>query len=265
MAAPPVPFLLCADDYALDAEVDAGILALLGARRLSGASALVDSPRWPEAAAALRVSGSTAFVGLHLDFTQPFGTRRHWSLPLLVTQAYWRQLPADLVAERIAAQLERFRAYYGRLPDYIDGHQHVHQLPQIREALLAEIDRHWPPGVRPWVRLSLPTRWRGYKAALIGALGAHELRAGLLAAGLRFNPDFAGVYSLSPRAHYGGLMRGWLADLAPGGVVMCHPARRDGAADAPLAEARRREFDYLMSPAFPADCAETDRELVRPT
>lgn len=265
MAAGLVPFLLCADDYALDADVDAGILALLAARRLSGFAALVESPRWPAAAAALRGAGTTAFLGLHLDFTHPFGVRGHWPLPLLVTQAYWRVLPREIVAQRIDVQLARFREHAGRLPDYVDGHHHVHQLPQIREALLAAIARHWPAGQRPWVRVSLPLRWRGWKAAVIGALGGHALRDAAQAAGLRCNPDFAGVYGLVPRGDPGRRMRAWLKGLAPGGVIMCHPGRRPGARGGPLAEARARELDYLLGPAFPADCAATGRALVCPT
>ena len=42
---------------------------------------------------------------------------------------------AALVNE-IAAQLRMFVHTFGRAPDFIDGHQHVHLFPQIRDAVL---------------------------------------------------------------------------------------------------------------------------------
>jgi chitin disaccharide deacetylase len=39
----------------------------------------------------------------------------------------------------ISSQLQAFITAFGRLPDFIDGHQHVHLFPQIREALLSVV------------------------------------------------------------------------------------------------------------------------------
>lgn len=52
------------------------------------------------------------------------------------------------------AQLERFIQLMGRWPDFIDGHQHVHQFPLIRKAMMAVYEqRLQSPAV--WVRSSL--------------------------------------------------------------------------------------------------------------
>jgi predicted glycoside hydrolase/deacetylase ChbG (UPF0249 family) len=55
--------ILNADDYAMDAAVDDAILALAERRVVTAASAMVLSPRWREAAAAL--SSRPVDIGLH--------------------------------------------------------------------------------------------------------------------------------------------------------------------------------------------------------
>lgn len=278
------PFTLCADDYALSAEVDAGILQLLRQQRLGAVSCLVTAPRWPESAPALAAFAGRVDLGLHLDFTEGFAGRPGWSLPVFILLAWLRCLPVATLEREIARQLAGFEQATGRLPDYIDGHQHVHQLPQVGEALLRQVGEHWR-GRKPWLRLSRPRRWRGAKAALIGALGAERLRWQLREAGILCNPDFAGVYSLSPTADYRRLMQAWLAGLAPGGLIMCHPAMvaLDGPASCPpagarvgaraarrlppqatgLALARLRELEYLCGSEFALDCRMAGRLPVR--
>ncbi len=51
--------------------------------------------------------------------------------------AHWLR-PEDLEVE-IARQFSAFQSAFGRAPDYVDGHQHIHVFPQIREALLRVI------------------------------------------------------------------------------------------------------------------------------
>ena len=47
------------------------------------------------------------------------------------------------------AQIAAFAAAFGRPPDFIDGHQHVHLLPPVAEALLAVMREAAPDA---WVR-----------------------------------------------------------------------------------------------------------------
>lgn len=281
-----LPFTLCADDYAESPEIDAGILQLLRQQRLGAVSCLVTSPRWPAAAAGLAAFAGRVDIGLHLNLTQAFTGPglRAWPLPLLLLLAGLRCLPEAGIEREIERQVGLFQAALGRLPDYVDGHQHVQQLPQVRSALLRQVAAHWRGGSRPWIRVSRPRRWRGAKAALIGGLGGLGLQRQLLAAGLLCNPDFAGVYSLSPEADYRRLMQAWLAGLAPGGLIMCHPAQstsherlraaagwpplpRSRAAalgrDGRLARARQQELAYLCSFDFEADCLAAGRLPVR--
>ena len=64
--------VLCADDYALNAPVSQGIVALAVLGRLSATSVMSLSPRWAEDVMALRDVRERMDVGLHLDWTSSF-------------------------------------------------------------------------------------------------------------------------------------------------------------------------------------------------
>ena len=132
----------------------------------------------------------------------------------------------DELRREIAAQLDAFESTLGQTPDYLDGHQHVHQFPRVRDALMEEMSLRYP-GRQPWLR-STKRGTAGFKPALIQALGQHGLarRAALL--GFRQNRRLLGVYDFDPRADYRRLMRGWLAAL-PDGALLFTTTDADGA------------------------------------
>jgi predicted glycoside hydrolase/deacetylase ChbG (UPF0249 family) len=252
--------ILNADDYAMDGAVDAAILDLAGRGVVTAASAMVLSPSWPEAGR--RLLDAPLSRGLHLDFTSPFvaASPLPAALPWLMAAAFAGRLDGPALRRGIDRQLDLFESVAGRPPDFIDGHQHVHQLPLIREALISALGaRYGAAARRIGLRICLPRRWRGLKAWIIGAAGARALARLAAAAGHPANTDFAGVYGFSPSADLARLWRGWLTGLAgvhP--VVMCHVAHEDAssAAPDPIRRARVVEYRWLGSGAFTDLCAE---------
>ena len=67
--------------------------------------------------------------------------------------------PQRLLAAEIATQLKAFVTQFGQPPDFIDGHQHVHLFPQVREALLDVVKERRAAG------LGAPMRPRADAAA----------------------------------------------------------------------------------------------------
>ena len=247
---------LCADDFGSGPAVDAAILALARAGRLGGVSCQVDAPGFAADAAALAALSDAVDLGLHLDLAPGRGGL----LPLLV-RTHARALSRRAVGARIARQLDRFEAAFGRAPDFVDGHQHVHALPVVRDALLDALAARYPaPG--PLVRNTVAARGRGAKTAALALLGGTGLRRALRARGVPHNPDFAGVYSFG-RGSYRTLFRGWLADAADGTLLMCHPGLAPGDPGDPIAAARAAEYAYLSSAELPADCAAAGAACVR--
>ena len=246
--------VLCADDFGQGAGVDAGILRLAAARRLTAVSCLACGSRWEADAPALLARADSLDLGLHLDLTDGGAGAPPVGLGRLVARSYARQLDPRGVERIVGAQLDAFERVARRPPDFVDGHRHVHQLPVVREALLRALRARYGPAM-PFVRCTVPRRWRGAKALVIAALGGLALRRALRREGVPHNRDFAGIYDFDPRADYPGLMRGWLAGVEDGGLLLCHPGLPGSESDDPIAEARATELRHLESPAFAEDCA----------
>lgn len=257
MSAPARRVVLCADDYGMEPAVNEGILRLAAAGRVTALTCMVEMPAWPEGARALPGIAGRADAGLHLDL----GTRSAGELLALAARGAIGLVDRARVSDRIAAQLDRFEAAAGAPPAFVDGHHHVHQLRPVRDALLDVLRRRYGDRM-PYVRNVVPLRPRGTKAAIVAGLGARPLRDRLRAEGIPHNTDFAGVYDLSARSDFPGLVRGWLADVADGALVMCHPGL---PGPDPAAAARGAELRHLESERFADDCAAAGVRLVRPT
>jgi predicted glycoside hydrolase/deacetylase ChbG (UPF0249 family) len=242
-------FALCADDFGSGPAVNAAILRLAAEGRITAVSCQVELPAFRAGLPALRAQEGAVDVGLHLDLAPG----RAGLLPLLL-RTHARAIRRSDVAAQIARQLDAFEDALGRAPDFVDGHQHVHQLPVVRNALLEVLaDRYGVPG--PVVRNTVALRPQGAKARLIAALGGAALRRELQARGVPHNPDFAGFYGLDPAAPYPALFRSWLEAAADGALFFCHPGLAPGDPGDPIAPARAAELEYLSSPAFDQDCA----------
>lgn len=242
--------IISADDYGMSDAIDAGILDLIARDRVSATACMVNSPRWPQAAQPLRIVPATKVaIGLHLDLTE-FG---EGALPLkqLITASLLRRLDGADLRTRIDAQFARFEEAIGRAPDYVDGHQHVHQLPQVRTALLDVLAAR---SLKPWLRISAPP-WRpwhgdGLKRAVIRFLGARALASAARKRGLATTDRLLGVYAFdADDARYLNLLGRWLHQLSTRSALMCHPAERVDAADA-LGHARHTEYCVLAGAAF---------------
>ncbi len=242
-------FVLCADDFGMSPAADASILHLAGMGRVTAVSCLVHGPAWRADAAALVRPPGGAEVGLHLTF----GDEHPAAIVFRAARGVVGLSGVRILESRIEAQLDAFATALGRPPAYVDDHLHVHQVPGVREALLRVLRRRHGEAM-PWVRNTVPLRPRGAKAAIVAALGGHGLLAALRRGGVRHNTDFAGVYDFSPRADYRALLRTWLADVADGGLVLCHPVAPDRDAGTPDAVARQAEARHLASDAFADDC-----------
>lgn len=258
---------LVADDYGLAPGVSLAIRQLLAEGRLSGTSCLTVGAFWPEAAGLLRdLPAGPTEIGLHLCLTGPFaplsqqlridaGWSRFPSLAALLRLSFTRRLPSGAVSAEIEAQHAAFVDAFGREPDFIDGHQHVHLLPGVAETLALTLRS---AGLRPrWIRRcgDRPRRIlrRPFTAKAL-FLQALSLRSdGVLAdVAERRNDSFCGIYDFIDRG-YGVLFERWLETAPDRAVIMCHPGLVDArlAALDPVTTVRAMEFRYFAGPEFP--------------
>ena len=263
---PRTPFVLCADDYGLNPEVNDAILDLASKRRLTATSVMSLSPYWPEWAAPLKEAESVIDVGLHLDLTSAFAMDEGigHSLSAWMLRSSARLLQYGLLERVIERQLDLFEEHFGAAPDHVDGHQHVHQFPVIREALMRVLLHRYATGPRPWLRISravVPAA--DFKSQVITAMGATALEGLAVSHGFAHSSHLIGIYDFKGNAfHYGTQLHHWLKDLPRGSVLMCHPAKRIHA-QSPTPMASVWEYEVLSSEGFPQLLDETMTEIAR--
>ena len=262
--------VLCADDYGLSPGIGLAIRDLLILGRLSATSCMTAGPFWASEAEHLKPFIDKADLGLHLTLTDqspagpcpklaPHG--RLPALPKLVTAALFRQLPLAEIEVETHRQIDRFEAAMGRPPDHIDGHQHVHGLPGIRDIVARTAKTRLGP--RGYVRITdAPLRFlaqapSGLRAAIVAILG-HGLTGMLDQAGIRHNRAFSGVRGFQEKVPYLDLIRSALALKAPELLVMCHPGVKDEFLDKldSVVDQRVEEYQTLKSDAFAAVLAQ---------
>lgn len=256
---------VCADDFGLDQATSRTIAALAAAGRLQAVSCLTNLATWHDCAPMLAGLPPEVARGLHFNLTEgaPLSQalRDIWPAPpplaRLLAAAALGRLPSGAIAIELDAQWRAFVQATGRPPDFVDGHQHVHALRGVREALLRRAAAAGVP-----VRSTGHVVGPGYafKRRVIEACGGRALAHALAAQGLAHNAALVGVYDFGPR-EYRALMRGWLAALRterPHGVTLlfCHPgAAGEASAHDAIAAARCAEAAYLGSPQFVDDLA----------
>jgi predicted glycoside hydrolase/deacetylase ChbG (UPF0249 family) len=271
---------ICADDYGISPAVNRAIRDLIARRRINATSVMVVAPSFHRAEATALLDGAMpgAAVGLHLTLTAPFQPLSHGFAPLrrgaflslaaMLHRAHLRLLKPELLTIELLRQFEAFNAAFGRAPDFIDGHQHVQLLPQIREALLRVTKDAAPNAwVRQCGRIFLPPRKRfaDRKALLLDAL-SRRLRRLARDLGVRTNPAFAGAYTFRTRADYSRLFQNFLDGMPDGGVIMCHPGTVDAELQRldPLTDLREREYAFFSEDSFPRLLAAHGVALLRP-
>jgi predicted glycoside hydrolase/deacetylase ChbG (UPF0249 family) len=267
-AAQPRRIWLCADDYGLSPGVNRGIRDLIERGRLNATSVMVVGPALDRgeinALEAAAKGSDRCAVGLHVTLSAPFRPLTMHFRPLdgdmflpfpkLLRAGAMRRLDREMIRAEVMVQLSTFADSFGRLPDFVDGHQHVQLYPQVRDAFVEAVAETAP---KAWVRQGgrdrpLAHRLASPKGLMLDVL-SRQFRRRARAADLAFNPGFAGAYDFSPSADFGALMQGFIEGLPEGGLIMCHPGFVDDILRSldPVTDVRESEHAFLASDAFP--------------
>lgn len=268
--------IVCADDYGLSPGVSAGIRELIAAGRVTATSCMTLFPEWAEEAQRLKPLDGKADFGVHLTFTDhaPLGAMpdlapqgRLPALGPLMKRALFGRLDAAEVAAEVERQIAAFETAMGRAPDFLDGHQHIHQLPVIRDAVLAALRRR--PGT--YVRLCgepvAAVLRRGIavpKTLLIGGLG-RALAGAVRREGLPANDGFRGVYGFTPDMPFQDRLSRFIRPARDGALLMVHPGHPDAVLRSRdgVTNAREDEYAALSGSVFAALLADAGVRLGR--
>jgi predicted glycoside hydrolase/deacetylase ChbG (UPF0249 family) len=281
--------ILCADDYGISPGVSSGIRQLLARGRLSATSCMVVFPGVEEDMRELSAYRESVDIGLHFVLTDhtpvssPSGASglldandRLLPFRRLAGNAYRGRLDQRAIERELTSQLDRFVQWLGFPPDFIDGHQHVQQLPVVRNALI-EVVRADPRLARAYVRVGtlppLPPRalasspsWSTLLGSCAIALPSRGARRAFGAAGIRTNGCLLGYYPAQRDLVFEAVFA-WYASLRPSArdVFSCHPGMMDPILEArdSLTSAREDVLGFLASTAFEEQLATSGLVLNR--
>ena len=247
------PPLLHADDLGLAEGVDSAIIDLARSGQLRGASLLVNGPSAADAMKAWRGLADPPPLTLHLGLTEGHRLPNCPDLPtgfgglLLASLLPWqRQRIAPQLRAVLLQQISRYRELTGLQHIRLDGHQHIHLVPLVLDAVL-ELAR---TESITWVRttreplpegLSLRLWWRSLLTGgllkwlvlqLLCGLAIPRLRRAELATNRRFaGVLFSGsMFGIAFRRCWETAYRSSSLDHASQAVVLIHPAQRHSAA-----------------------------------
>ncbi|MBB1092656.1 ChbG/HpnK family deacetylase [Rhodopseudomonas palustris] len=265
--AAPRRIWLCADDYGISPGVNRAIRDLIERRRINATSVMMVGTAIgrDDVRALLDATADNpgCAIGLHATLTAPFSPlTMHYHplhggmfLPLgrKLRGALLRRHDRHVIAMELTAQLEAFAERFGRMPDYVDGHQHVQLFPQVRDAFVSVVKAVAP---NAWVRQCgraqpLAQRLGAPKPLLLDVL-SRQFRIRATRAGIAFNPGFAGAYDFLRESDFEKLLISFFDGLPDGGLVMCHPGFVDEILTSldPFTDQREREHAFLAGDRF---------------
>jgi predicted glycoside hydrolase/deacetylase ChbG (UPF0249 family) len=252
--------VLCADDFGIAPGVDDAILELVAMDRLSAVSCLVDFEQFRHDGPRLARYRDCTDIGLHIALT---GARPLWQV---MAEGYLGRLSRDAMHAEIGRQIAIFREVMGFDPGYLDGHQHVHNLKGVREAVA-----EWAQAIGACVRvtdgplsLEMLRRPAPLTAAFLAWMGRGLARA-CAQRRVPTNRQFRGVRSFREQGSYRKIFLRAATDVRDATIIMCHPGWPDDvlAERDPVVQPRMMEMRYLRSPEFLSDLAELGLTLTR--
>jgi predicted glycoside hydrolase/deacetylase ChbG (UPF0249 family) len=192
------------------------------------------------------------------------------SLGQALQMAFLKQWDVEVLKEECLAQIKAFEQEMGFLPEFIDGHQHIHQFPRIREALVAAYKVAYSKSdQRAYVRFVQqikPISVKSLPKLLIIYSSSKAFKKLLDTNHIPHNHAFSGIYPFSESLSYPNWFPKFLTEIQGEGLIMCHPGLdmgEDRDRSDPIAKARTYEYAYLASDQFNIDCKQQSAVLTR--
>lgn len=253
--------ILCADDYGQNIAISKGILELVQKKRISAVSCLVNYEDFGFYASQIKPFIDKIDIGLHFDLGND--ARK---LVSLIIKSKLHLLKRTEIEIEFNHQLNRFINLIGKQPDFIDGHQHIHQLSVICDAIFNVCEKRLDE--RPYIRYvnfkklkNLPTA--KLKALMIKAVTDLRFKPKLMELNIPYNKTFSGIYDFKNSDKYGLLFPKFLEQIRNNGIIMCHPGLLSNDPHDLIAKTRFDELQYFASEKFINDCRDAKVELTR--
>lgn len=237
--------ILCADDYGISPGVNAAILDLAQQQKLSAVSCMTLSRHMTRQDADwLKKLHPHLAIGLHVTLTYlppltqafPAMTEKE-----LFKKSWLRRLDRNVIENEIIRQFEQFIALFGFAPDFIDGHQHIHALPVIRDIILQCRARFAP---QSWMRdicnpFGAEKLHKTEKKRLIVSVLGWFFQQQLRHKKILHNNGIYGFYDYTRKHDFAALFTQWVHTAPDHALIYVHPGFPDAALE---------EFDTVLTP-----------------
>jgi len=253
--------ILCADDYGLNPDISNAIIDLANQGRLSATSCITNSPLWQSTAPLLQTIKDKIQIGLHFNLTEGDGCLG--SIHKLLILSHLRLLSNKKISAAFKTQYQAFVDEMGCAPDYIDGHQHIHHLPIIREVLLTQYREGYIDANCYFRSVAHDSRTSSLKDYIIQHSGVKQFKNQLQNNQIAHNPTFSGIYDFTSDTQYNKIFPQFLDEIGDKGLIMCHPGNNQNSPDDPIAKNRYQEYCYFNSDQFISDCTAANITLAR--
>lgn len=267
--------IICADDFGLSSAVNKAILRLVDIKRLSAVSCIVTADSAVSEFGELRAISVGIDLGLHLTLTDALplssppinsglvdGQGRFLSFKKILMSAYAGRLNSDALVAEIKLQIDAFARHFGRHPDFIDGHQHIQQMPIIRDFLLKTVLSEYRNS-KVYIRSSgLPWRWYSQNLLRFRPLysipnlsiqiAGLRLKSLLNKMGISTNRYLLGFHPVKPKFNFKDIFQAYLRmNPERSDIFFCHPGFVSDATRLrdQLVEFRLDVFNFLQSSA----------------
>lgn len=243
---------LCADDYGQNIAVSRGILELVQRGIISAVSCLVNREDFNFYAERIKPFLPKIDIGLHFNLTD------NYKLILLLVKSKLHLLKRVEMEVEFNQQLNRFIQIMGREPDFIDGHQHVHQLPVICDAIFNVCNKRLG-GKIPYIRYVNYEKFSRLPAARLKSLAIKlitdlRFKSKLKNLKIPYNRSFSGIYDFKNSYKYNKIFPQFLSVIQNNGIIMCHAGMLSNDPEDFIAKNRYDEWQYFTSEQFLIDC-----------
>jgi len=249
---------ICADDFGITSNVNLAILNLVKIKSLTEVSCITLTKNFEFDAIKLKEYKNDISVGLHLtltDFKPLSGNKflikknKMFSAKDLFSKCVFNKIPDIYFLEEINLQIEKFKNILGFYPDFIDGHQHIHQFPVIRRCLI-KILKEKKLHDKIWIRnsseniSSILVRKVSILKCLILSMFGNSFKKKLIKENIKTNDGFSGIYDFSEKKDYTTLFKKFIIKNSNNHLIMVHPGFSDQILSDLDSVTKTRDLEY---------------------
>ena len=200
--------ILCADDYGMSEKVNSGILELARQKRISAISCMVNMPDFDPKPLKKQEIRNQASIGLHFNLTD--GSEAV-SLNQIICRTFLNKKNKKYYENKLLNQISLFQEKMGFLPEFIDGHQHIHSFNKINSALINVIEQKYSKNPKNlWIRSITVSPLEKYARIKSSILYALSYLSNKKIQNVTTNSSFFGLNSLEKTTTQKEMFKYWM-------------------------------------------------------